>query len=240
MKREEGIRQKFTVIDERIVWYDNQYIKFRRGAGKHDASCQWKYSKGFLEKVRSCQMIISEEQARLFFRLWISLLDFVNKKAKINKNLYGMCSPKGLPRKPLSSIREHLWLNRILIDEFVELNPEKLSHNELDIIAGWKKAVFDSFVVLRHLKSGSIFLPTSQDDKAFIVRGIQSTWNEMLQGSPLPIIVETALLPFCGLIISDGLVVTKNIVLVGGAKKDANQHYRKIKETGGVLKAFNL
>ncbi len=185
-------------------------------------------------------MIISEEQARLFYRLWISLLDFVNRKAKINKNLNGMRSPKGLPLKPLISIREHLWLNRILIDKFVELNPEKLSHTELDIIAGWKNAVFDSFVVLRHLKSGSIFLPTRQADKAFIVRGIQSTWNEMLQGSPLPTIVDTALLPFCGLIISDGLVVSKNVVLVGGAKKDANQHYRKIKETGGVLKAFNV
>lgn len=72
------------------------------------------------------------------------------------------------------------------------------------------------------------------------MRGIQSTWAEMLHGSPLPTIVDTALPPFCGLIISDGLVTAKKVVLVGGAKKDANQHYSRVREAGGVLKAFKF
>jgi len=127
-----------------------------------------------------------------------------------------------------------------LIDEYAALNPDKLSNAELDIIVGWKKTVYDSFVVLRHLKSGTIFLPTSQSDKAYIVRGIQSTWDKMLHGSPLPTIVDTALLPFCGLIISDGLVTAQKVVLVGSAKKDANQRYGRVREAGGVLKAFKF
>lgn len=57
-------------------------------------------------------MVISEEQARLFFRLWISLLDFVNQKAMINKRLYGMRSPKGSPLRSLNSFRNNFSSNK--------------------------------------------------------------------------------------------------------------------------------
>ena len=42
-------------------------------------------------------MILTEAQAKLFYDLWIPLLDFVNQKYTLHKEFYGMDSPKGLP-----------------------------------------------------------------------------------------------------------------------------------------------
>lgn len=42
-------------------------------------------------------MVLTEVQAKLFYDLWIPLLDFVNRKYKLRKEFYGMDFPKGLP-----------------------------------------------------------------------------------------------------------------------------------------------
>ena len=42
-------------------------------------------------------MVLTETQAKLFYDLWIPLLDYVNQKYKLRKDFYGMDSPKGLP-----------------------------------------------------------------------------------------------------------------------------------------------
>ena len=39
-------------------------------------------------------MVLTEAQAKLFYDLWIPLLDFVNRKYKLCKEFYGMDSPK--------------------------------------------------------------------------------------------------------------------------------------------------
>lgn len=52
-------------------------------------------------------MVLTEEQAKLFYDLWIPLLDFVNQKYKLCKDFYGMDSPKGL----LLDVRKALFVD---------------------------------------------------------------------------------------------------------------------------------
>ena len=54
-------------------------------------------------------MILEAGQAQHFYSLWISLLDFVNHEYRIDSQLYGMRSPKGLPVESILRIREKLW-----------------------------------------------------------------------------------------------------------------------------------
>ena len=82
------------------------------------------------------------------------------------------------------------------IDSYVQRNPNHLSDADLAILTGWKNAIADSFTVLRHLKSGSIFIPMSVMDAAYIVSGIYSPWDEMLRGAPLPQVIDAVLIPF--------------------------------------------
>lgn len=186
-------------------------------------------------------MLISREQARMFFHLWIPLLDFVNTELQILAPVKTLLTPRGLlPLPAVQKVIDQLWTQRFLIDEYISRNPNHLSSEEINIIAGWKNAISEPFVVLRHLKSGSIFLPLAQPDKAYIVCGITSTWNELLQREPLPTMIETTLLPFCGRIISDGIVIASKVTLVGGAKKEAEEQYRAIKAAGKVFKRWDM
>lgn len=184
-------------------------------------------------------MILRSEQAEYFYRLWIPLLDFVNRNRKIDKNLYGMTSPKGLPIETVRKFRDALWEDRKLLDEYARQNPNHLSATDLEIVAGWKNAVCDSFAVLRHLKSGSIFLPMHRSDKAYIVCGIYSTWEEMFRGVPLPQVIDTVLLPFGDRIIYDSIIVSPHVRLGGNIKRSLEDQYRNIKAAGGVYKSLD-
>lgn len=64
-------------------------------------------------------MVLTDGEAKQFYDLWISLLDFVNQKYKLIKELYGMTSPKGLPLQSVALISYKLWENKDIIDEFV-------------------------------------------------------------------------------------------------------------------------
>ena len=115
---------------------------------------------------------------------------------RIDQSLYGMTSPEGLPIASIKKIRDKLWSDRQLIDSYVQRNPNHLSDADLAILMGWKNAIADSFTVLHHLKSGSIFIPMSFTDAAYIVSGIYSPWDEMLRGAPLPQVIDAVLIPF--------------------------------------------
>ena len=181
-------------------------------------------------------MILTTEQALRFYRLWIPLLDYVNQKHRVDQSLYGMTSPKGLPIASIKKIRDKLWSDRQLIDSYVQHNPNHLSDADLAILMGWKNAIVDSFTVLRHLKSGSIFIPMSVMDAAYIVSGIYSPWDEMLRGAPLPQVIDAVLIPFENKIICDSVIVPYRVRLVGQMRSSMNEHYRVLKASGRVFK----
>ena len=183
-------------------------------------------------------MILTAEQALRFYRLWIPLLDYVNQKYRINQSLYGMTSPEGLPIASIKKIRDKLWSDRQLIDSYVQRNPNHLSDADLAILMGWKNAIADSFTVLRHLKSGSIFIPMSVMDAAYIVSGIYSPWDEMLRDAPLPQVIDAVLIPFENKIICDSVIVPYRVRLVGQMRSSMNNHYRVLKASGCVFKTI--
>lgn len=61
-------------------------------------------------------MVLTNEEAKQFYKLWIPLLDFVNQKYKLVRKLYGMTSPHGLPLNEVMQISDKLWENKMVID----------------------------------------------------------------------------------------------------------------------------
>lgn len=181
-------------------------------------------------------MILSEEQARLFYDLWIPLLDYVNQKNRLVKELYGMNSPKGLPLKDVMRITNKLWENTTVIDEYLNVQSEKLTEEQVSIIEGWKRVVQGDFVVERHLKSGSVLVSCDREDEVYIVCGIYSSLREMLEGRPMPQIVHTALIPFDNVIIHDGIIKPYGICLGKNMADGARQIYLNAKENGNLKK----
>lgn len=132
----------------------------------------------------------------------------------------------------------HSLDEQISYNSYVQHNPNHLSDADLAILMGWKNAIANSFIVLRHLKSGSIFIPTSATDAAYIVSGIYSPWDEMLRGAPLPQVIDAVLIPFENKIICDSVIAPYRVRLVGQMRSSMNDHYRVLKASGRVFKTF--
>lgn len=176
-------------------------------------------------------MILTNEEAEQFYDLWIPLLDFVNQKYKLIKELYGMTSPKGLPLKSVVLISSKLWEDKEVIDDFVLSGFKKMDEEETAIIRSWKRAVHGNFIVERHLKKGSI-LVSVDNNEVYIVKGIYSSWREMLENFPMPQVVEATLIPFRDSIIHDGIVVPYNMCLGKNLSEQFKQIYLAAKAAG--------
>ena len=183
-------------------------------------------------------MTLTEEQAALFYKLWIPLLDFVNRRYKIDKELYGMTSPKGLPIMRVMEITDKLWKHLTVIDKYIAENSEKLSEEEIAIVTGWKKVVQGTFVVDRHLKAGSVLI-FCETNEVYIAKGIYSGWREMLADRPLPQLIKAALIPFQGVIISDGLIELYGAHLGKNMADDARSIYLYAKADNRLIKSLD-
>lgn len=135
-------------------------------------------------------MVLTDEEAEQFYDLWISLLDFVNQKYELIKELYGMTSPKGLPLKLVALISSKLWKDKDTIDEFVMSGLKKMGEEEMSIVSSWKREIHGKFIVDRHLRKGSVLISVDNNE----------------------VIVEATLMPFKDAIIHDGIVAPYSVL----------------------------
>ena len=148
-----------------------------------------------IKRMRCICMVLTDEEAKQFYDLWIALLDFVNQKYTLIEELYGMTSPMGLPLKSVGLISSKLWEDKEIIDEFVLSGFKKLDEEEIAIVSSWKRAIHGKFIVDRHLRKGSVLISVDNNE-VYVVKGIYSSWKEILGGYPIPQIVEATLMPF--------------------------------------------
>lgn len=160
-------------------------------------------------------------------------MDFVNQKYRLIKELYGMTSPKGLPLQSVVLISSKLWENRDIIDEFVLSDFKNMNEEETEIVTSWKKEIRGKFIVDRHLKKGSV-LVSVDNNEVYIVKGIYSSWREMLEGYPMPQIVEATLLPYRDVIIHDGIVAPYKVCLGRNMSEQSKQIYLAAKANGNL------
>jgi hypothetical protein len=159
-------------------------------------------------------MKLKREDTDLFYRLYWSLLFYVNRKYSVIKDLKEPILMDENPRKVVE-LTEILYSNMEHIDSFVLENPFNFNNEELDIIRGWKKHLKGKFLIVAHLKKYSVFMT---NDKESMVYGVLGLYDEIEDIVPLfiPSYVNTVLLPFKGQIIYHGFIMSYNINIVGG------------------------
>ena len=89
------------------------------------------------------------------------------------------------------------------------------------VLESWKHPVSATFVLERHLSKGSIFI-NPETGKVYLVKGLTQKWSEMFPWAKPPIVLEATLIPFCGCIISDGLVAPLRVSLGPGYQESFN------------------
>lgn len=184
-------------------------------------------------------MKLEHEDVELFYKLHSHLLLFVNEKLKLLEHLKTVTEILDSDIKEKVKIRESLYQDRGLIEEFATSNPYNFNEEELNIVRSWKDFVNGKFYILRHLKKYCIFLSCESEDKAYGVKGLLNSFDEIV-GTYLPIMTMAVLLPFKGEIIYDGILLSYNISFGSGIRKRLNETYEEAKAKYGIISSLNL
>ena len=142
--------------------------------------------------------------------------------------------------KELKEVANALWEDTGILDEYIRAVSEQRGLSEEDrlVLEGWKHPVSATFVLERHLSKGSVFIDP-ETGKVYLVKGLTQTWSEMLPRAKPPIVLEATLIPFCGCIISDGLVAPLRVSLGPGYRESFEQLYLEAKQRGKIITSLD-
>lgn len=175
-------------------------------------------------------MVLSDENAALFFRAWGALLTWVNDRRRIVAPF-----PRPTPGRPIepelaAKIRDAVWAEDGLREQFLAEGSSDLPDAERELVASWKDRVRGKFVIFNHLQKHSIFM----SDAVYGVRGIYTPLERMFPD--VPVFVEAVLIPFRDVIITDGLIqgYPMHISFGGGARRMFKEQYRAARVAGQV------
>ena len=169
-------------------------------------------------------MRLEYSDVELFYRLWLPLLDFVNRKYQVCSKTEIIDLEEGVDPCDAKAAADYLWSHTAVLEEY--LAAAELPEEDAQIVAGWKRCRPGRYILERHLKKGSVFL-SAEDGAVYMVKGLYSTWEEML--GEAPVLLDAVLIPFRDSIISDGLVVPYPVYFGKGARADFKDAYMNAK-----------
>lgn len=185
-------------------------------------------------------MQLSIEDVHLFYKLNPALLFYVNKKLNVLADNFQ--NPEELRRsgmEKVGKVRDKLLENIRLIDDFVKENPFEFSHEELDIISSWKHHTKGRFFILKYLKNYAVFLDTKEPAKAYGVKALVDSFEDIMEEDSLPAMVDAVLLPFKQGIIYDGFLACNNNIYFGaGIRSDLNEEFKIAKVRFGIIESL--
>lgn len=82
-------------------------------------------------------MVLSKEDASEFYAVWLGLLSYVNDKHGISATFAHPESPVGIVPGDIVPIRDRLWEDTAVIDEYIESRWD-MPRQEIAILKGWK------------------------------------------------------------------------------------------------------
>jgi hypothetical protein len=186
---------------------------------------------------REFLMVLSDKDSKLFYELWFPLLDFANEELGVNPEMGKIHGAKSLDPAEVKKIANALWDNIHLIDEYLAKRGSNISEENRSIIKGWKSRIKDDFMLERHLKSGSVFISINTEE-VYLVSGIISSWEEIFCYRSTPIMLSAVLIPFRDVIISDGLVVSCNVIFGRRYSGELKEIYMTAKKAGLIHKTL--
>jgi len=183
-------------------------------------------------------MLLTPQDVELFFKLHRALMHFVNQRLQAvpdrpaNPDEFSSLSPETRLK-----VRDAFLKHADLLQAFVDENPAHLTEDELNIVRSWQHFIHGKFYVFRELKKYTVFLTADKKPTiAYGVLALSQPFDELV-GPYLPVLTETVLLPFKGMIVYDGLMTGYNISFGGGIKRMLNERRDDPVPSLGLLEA---
>jgi hypothetical protein len=186
-------------------------------------------------------MLLEPQDVALFFKLHRALMFFVNQRFKVVPG--DISSPdefSSLSPEVRLKVRDAFLKHTVLLQAFVDENPAQLADDELGIVRSWRHLLHGKFYVFRELKKYSVFLTADKKPPvAYGVVALSQPFEELI-GPRLPVLTETVLLPFKGMIVYDGLMTGYNISFGGGIKRMLNEEFKGAKARHGIVTSLPM
>ncbi len=167
--------------------------------------------------------ILSEYEGNLFYKIMMPFISYAAKHYDLEFDFQD---------KRYNGLQAYEVLNKCIENQFDIVDnyivEKALSTEEKQSLLGMKKFVKDRFIVLKHLKNGSVFLDSK--DNMYLVKGIISPLEKMEGIDETPAICETFLIPFKDKIIYGSILMLHPIKIVGNLKKQYDDIYKKNKK----------
>ncbi len=179
-------------------------------------------------------MRLPPQETERFYRIWFALLHYVNTQLQLVPAFPAAPGKEDVSTAVTIQLRDALWANDALREQFVAENPAQLSAADLALVASWQYRLAETFYIFRSLQHYTIFLSTTSPAHAYGVLGLVSTFEETVP-IPLPVYTQAVLLPFEHHITYDGLLTSYNVVFGPGYRKDLQEIYRNIQEREGII-----
>jgi Domain of unknown function (DUF6398) len=188
---------------------------------------------------RESDVLLTPQDADLFFKLHRSLMCFVNERLQIVPDVGTPEQFSALPPETRLKVRKALLDEMDLIQVFVDANPFDLTDGELEIVCSWQHQLFGKFFLFRYLKNYTVFLSTEEPAVAYGVLALTQPFEELV-GPYLPVWTETVLMPFKGKIIYDGLMSSFNISFGPGVRRNLNESFKEAKLRHGIVTSLPM
>jgi hypothetical protein len=185
-------------------------------------------------------MLLTPQDVELFFKLHRALMFFVNQRLRVLPD--DVASPdafSALSPEVRLKVRDAFLKHTDLIQQFVDESPTRLTSDELDIVRSWRHLVLGKFYVFRQLKKYMVFLSTDKQPVAYGVLALSQPFEELI-GPYLPVLTETVLLPFKGVIVYDGLMSSYRISFGPGIRRSLNESFKDAKARHGIVTSLPM
>lgn len=181
-------------------------------------------------------MAFSTEDIKLFYKLWLSVLQFTNNRNHVTGGLPEVLVETDVLNthpEEIDRVSSYLFEHREIFEDYASENPDHLDKEELETIRSWKYAVNGSFFLERILKKGGMLI--SDNDRVYCVSPLVSSWQEMVRYQQLPVMIETTLLPFKNQITYDGLLRKMPMMFGPGVRSNLKEVYSIVRKAGAII-----
>ncbi len=177
--------------------------------------------KDYTKQKNAC---LEQKDAKLFYKIYFGLLDFTNQIYKIRNN-FKIYKQKNINPSMVLDIVEEFWKNKEkIITEFCLANPYKFNDEELSIAGEFKKGIRGIYIIVKFEEEYTAFL---NDDKTYMVKGINDNIDNIISYKDLPNAVITTIIPFKNVLIYDSIFRDFNIKMGTEFDKMVFEEYSK-------------
>ena len=104
-------------------------------------------------------MRLAPQETERFYRIWFALLHYVNTQLHLVPTFPAAPGEQDVSPEVTMQVRDALWANDALREQFIADNPAQLSAPDSALVASWQYRLTGSFYIFRSLQHLPSFSP---------------------------------------------------------------------------------